>query len=148
MSTFYKHKQNNIGRYAAQSFVLWWSLFVYDNGRLYRVRADRKQFPDISLVSDPMLLGANARPSIGYAHHRLWMMSLRRRHFGAVRNELCGCPVVPTTGHGTQVTVGTVPLECFTRRTGTGTRVPPLGGGGFLRVFAVDDYDCWFAVSP
>jgi len=108
---------------------------------LYRVRADRKQFPDIPLVSDPVLLDANARPSIGNAHHRLRVMSLRRRHLGAVRNELGGCSVVPATGHGAQVTVGTMPLERFTGRTGAGARVPPLSRGGFLRVFAVDDHD-------
>jgi len=99
---------------------------------LYRVRADRKQFPDISLVADPVLLNANARPSIGHAHHRLRVMSLRRRHLGAMRNELGGCSVVPATGYGAQVAVGTVPLERFTRRTGAGARVPPLGGSGFF----------------
>jgi len=66
-----------------------------------------------------------------------------------VRNELGRGPVVPSTGHGAQVTVGTVPLERFAGRTRAGTRVPPLGGGGggFLRVFAVDDHDGGFTVS-
>lgn len=115
---------------------------------MYRVRADREQFPEISLVAHPVLLEAGARPAVAHAQHRLGVVSLRRRHLGAVRDELHGGPV-PATGHGAQVAVGAVPLERFAGRTGTGARVPPLGAGGrFIRVFTVDDDDGGFVVSP
>jgi len=89
---------------------------------------------------------ARDRPAVGHAEHRFRMVSLRHGHLGAVRYELRGHSV-SATGYRAQVAVGTVPLERFTRRTGTGARVPPLGGGGFLRVFADDDHDR-FVFSP
>lgn len=118
-------------------------LVLHDHRRLHGVRADREQLSKVPLVAAAVpgagrVLRQLSGPAAVGGRQRFRVVSLRRRHLRAVRDQLRGGPVSAARArHRAQVAVGPVPLERLAGRTGTGPGVAALRGRrGFLLVLA------------